>query len=114
MFRFSAERADLQNLLAVIEVHQTEAPSDNHAPLLAEDLFDLLGCCGRGKIVVLRLAVEQKIPDGSSDNIRFIARVLQCGHNIGHILGDFRFQCHCLYGFVIMVSTPSSEGSRSG
>ena len=114
MFRLFTECADLKNLLAVVQMHQTETPPDDHAALFPEYFFDLFRRGGCGKVVVFRLTVQQEIADGSADNIRLVSRVLQCGDDIRHILSDFRFQCHCLYGFVMIVSTPSSDGSRSG
>ena len=114
VFGLLAEGADLQNLLAVIEMNQTETAADDHAALLPENLFHLFGRGGCGNIVILRLTVQQKIADGAAHDVGFIPSILKGGDNIRYVLFNLGLDGHCLKGLVMMVSTPSSEGSRSG
>ena len=76
------------------KVNQTEPFSDDKRPAVAEDLPDLFRGGGRGKVVILGGAVQQKVADGASDDIGLEAGLLELCDNIGDVGENFFFDVH--------------------
>ena len=122
-----AERADLGDVAAADEVDQAEALADDERVAVAEHAADLFGRGRGGNVVVLRDAVKQDVADGAADEVGLESGGTESADDVDDVGVDLVFQelGHCVATggiyreigekcFWRMVSTPSSDGSRSG
>ena len=90
VLRALAERADLNDFPVVVQVNQTETLADDQDMAVPEYFLDLFGRRRGGKVVILRLTVQQEVADRAADNVCFVTCVLELGNDFDNVRCDFR------------------------